>query len=200
MPTEQKTVHCLKTNIQNKFNTPRRWMPPVPWTLPFIPDLSHLVHWAKAFLVPTVDWKGKTLKNNKKLSSAFGVRGCCTHIWLLLKLTLAASSGLPQPSACHSQGKTCRAEKLRHRFFTSKIPAISFKPYFKSCWYRTSALLPPSPWCLWLHGEHGREGMRGDGLRPLHPRQGCTNCEKSISLTSPECGNGVFLNQINSRM
>lgn len=91
-------------------------MPPVPWTLPFIPDLSHLVHWAKAFLVPTVDWKGKTLKNNKKLSSAFGVRGCCTHIWLLLKLTLAASCGLPQPSACHSQGKTCRAEKLRHRF------------------------------------------------------------------------------------
>lgn len=44
MPTEQKMVHCLKTNIQTKFNSPRRWTPPVPWTLPFIQDLSHSVH------------------------------------------------------------------------------------------------------------------------------------------------------------
>lgn len=50
------------------------------------------------------------------MNSAFGVRGCCAHIWLLLKPTPAASSGLPQPSACRSQGKTRRAEKLRHRF------------------------------------------------------------------------------------
>lgn len=203
MPKEQKTVHCLKTNIQTKFNSPRHRMPPVPWTLPFIQDLSHSVHWPKAFLVPTVDWKGKTLKNNKKLSSAFGVRGCCAHIWLLLKPTPAASSGLPQPSACRSQGKTRRAEKLRHRFLHPRSQLFPSKRISSRAGTELQRCSHPArggSGCRLLHGEHGREGMHGDRLRPLHPGQGCTNCEKSISLTSPKCGNGVFFNQINSQM
>lgn len=106
----------------------------------------------------------------------------------------------PQAVFYHSQGKTRRAEKLRHRFFHIQDPSYFLQTVFQVVLVQNCIAAPTQP-VVALAARGARPGGDARGLpAPAAPRARLHKLRKIDFTHLPQVWKRGFFNQINSQM